>query len=111
MDRIGSLAVLLLEGVVGVAVVAITAAVLVTLRDLRRTLREAHGTFAQARQLLTRANATTHQVTTVVEQVCALTTGMMDSVTAWTTRARRALSRRLDGRHGNGNQASSTHVS
>ncbi len=111
MDRIGWLAVLLLGGVIGVAVVVMTVAVLFTLRDLRRTLREAHGTFAHARQLLTRANVTTRHVTTVVEQACAFTTGMMDSVTAWKTRAQRALSRRLYGRHGNGNQASSTHVS
>lgn len=111
MDRIGWLAVLLLGGVIGVAAVATTVAVLLTLRDLRWTLREAHDTFAHARQLLARTHATTRHVTAVVEQACAFTTGMMDSVTAWKTRAQRALGRRLYGRHGNGNQASSTHRS
>lgn len=100
----------LVGGAISGAVVVITAAVWCTLRDLRRTLQEAQQTFAQARQLLTRANATTRHVTTVIEQACALTTQLLDSVAAWKTRAQRAFARPWTGRHGNGHhQASFTH--
>ena len=110
MDRTSWMVVLLLGGMISVAVVVMTAAMVVAVRDLRRTLYEAHGVFTQARQLLTRANAATRQIADTVHQSSALITEIVDSVAAWKAKAERFFGHPLK-HHGNGIHAGrvSTH--
>ena len=104
MDRIGWLAVLFLGGVISVAVVAMTVAILLTLRDFRTTLHEAHSTLAQARRLLARANTASRRLSTAAHRTAAFTDEMLRSLTGWASEVQRFFTP-PHRHHGNGSTA------
>ena len=93
---------LLVTGVIGVCIVAMTAGFLSTARDAREFFRAARHTFAQAQQLLKRTQGATDEVATVVEKTCHVTSDVLDQVTHFKTKAQAFLAQ-----FGNGTKAGS----
>ncbi len=81
-------------GMIAVCALTMTIALLMTIRELLRTMRqlramlprcdravlEAHRTLAQARQFLTRTNHASRHVETVVHQACNAASGVMEQI-------------------------------
>ena len=94
--------ILLLLGVICASILAMTIALVVTARDLRRTLQRVQGmlpacdaTVHEARQLLTRTNNATRHIESVVHHVCAMATEAMAQVGSWKAGAQHLWGGRL----------------
>lgn len=96
-----SLMVLLL-GVISVCLMVMTVTLVVTARDVRRTLRRMHVTLTEAHQVLARTRRITRHVDAVVQKGCAVALQVLDPVLALKDRAQAFLEAHVGNHAGNG---------
>ena len=86
---------LIFLGVITVCLIAITVMLLLTMRDLRRTLERldallptGHQVLRQARVILSHANRAVHGLEAVIQHACETATDAMAEVDRWRQKAR-----------------------
>lgn len=104
MDQRSEWMLWLVGGTISTAVTIVTVALLFALRDFRRTLQEAHTTFAQARRLLARANTASRRLSIAAHRTAAFTDETLRSLAGWAAAIRRFFEP-PHRHHGNGSTA------
>ena len=94
--------IMLLLGFMILCLMVMTVTLVMTARDVRRTLQRANETLTDIRQVLARTQRITRQVDAVVQKGCAVALQVIDPVLALTERAQTFLEARFGSGVGTG---------